>query len=135
MAPGQRLAPVRRPSSFDGSAPNDRPRRLVRERWTPIGSAPPANPDKARWAPPVAAVVQEIAFDTPVPPQLERERVDPDPAPRGYQEAQRRRASRRPTQRRKPFRTTQPVNGMPRVRVCSSSSTSVRPCPAALYLI
>src|ERR1700741_1088019 len=72
MVAGPQLHPKRRPSPQDALAPIGRPRRLVRETWTPPGSAPQASPDRAQSALPTAAIAREsvqciAAFAGPAP--------------------------------------------------------------------
>src|ERR1700677_3096433 len=56
---GPQPYPNRRPSNWDSLVPIGLPRRLARERSTPPESAPPANPDTAQSARPIAATDRE----------------------------------------------------------------------------
>jgi hypothetical protein len=61
------LGPKLRPSNQDAPAPICRLRRLPREMWTPPGSAPPANPDRAQSVLLGAATALESAVRRPPP--------------------------------------------------------------------
>src|SRR5882757_9235310 len=107
MVPDPRLVPERRPSGPDGFAPNGRPRPLVRETWRRPGSAPLANPDRARSAPPVAAIARKIAFDTAALVAFAKRQAGL--APRGYPAAQPQPKVRTPAGKRRPCCATSPA--------------------------